>query len=142
MWKVQTGERAPFWCTLLVFTQSDGQCFMPPIIMHKAKEYSQYLHFSIPLYWTFHNTPSGYMYIERWLKSMNQFSNVCGAFPVNNQILLFDGHDSHFDNCVRGQIKCRNIQPFVLFPVDTINKHPNDNGPNDRLWYIYNVEKT
>ena len=25
MWKVKTGERAPFWCTLLVFNQSDGQ---------------------------------------------------------------------------------------------------------------------
>ena len=24
MWKVQTGERAPFWCTLLVFTGADG----------------------------------------------------------------------------------------------------------------------
>ena len=25
MWKVQTGERAPFYCTLLVFTRADGQ---------------------------------------------------------------------------------------------------------------------
>ena len=25
MWKVKTGERPPFWCTLLVFTRSDGQ---------------------------------------------------------------------------------------------------------------------
>ena len=24
-WKVQTGERAPFWCMLLVFTQAYGQ---------------------------------------------------------------------------------------------------------------------
>ena len=29
MWKVKTGERTPFWCTLLVFNRSDGQCFMP-----------------------------------------------------------------------------------------------------------------
>ena len=25
MWKVQTGKRAPLWCTLIVFTRSDGK---------------------------------------------------------------------------------------------------------------------
>ena len=38
MWKVQTGERSPFWCTLIVFNRADGQCFMPPVIIHQAKE--------------------------------------------------------------------------------------------------------
>ena len=38
MWKVKTGEQAPLWCTLLVFTQSNEQCFMPPNIMHHLKE--------------------------------------------------------------------------------------------------------
>ena len=37
MWKVQTGERATFWCALLVFTQADGKWFMPPRIVHQAK---------------------------------------------------------------------------------------------------------
>ena len=49
MWKVQTGEQAPFWFTLLVFTWADGKCFMPPIIVHQAKQYSQDLHFKS--YW-------------------------------------------------------------------------------------------
>ena len=38
MCKIQTRERAPFLCTLLVFTRSYGKCFMPPIVVHQAKE--------------------------------------------------------------------------------------------------------
>ena len=38
MWKVQTGDRAPFWCTLPVFTQADGQYFMYPVVVHQDKE--------------------------------------------------------------------------------------------------------
>ena len=70
---------------------------MLPVIVHQAKEYSQYLHHSIPFYWKIHHTP--YVYMERygWLNYLNQFSNLCGASPVNNQILFFDGHNSHFD---------------------------------------------
>ena len=70
MWKVQTGERAPFGCTLLVFIRADGQCFMPPVIIHQSKEYSKDLHHNIPLDWTVHHTPSGYMDRYRWLKAM------------------------------------------------------------------------
>ena len=44
MWKLQTGEQEPLWCTLLVFTRANGKCFMPPIIVHQAKEYSKDLH--------------------------------------------------------------------------------------------------
>ena len=65
MCKVQTGEQAPFWCTLHVFTRYDGRCFMIPIIVHQAKEYYKDLHFNIPMYWTVHNTPYGYIY--RWV---------------------------------------------------------------------------
>ena len=61
MWKVQTGERTPFWYTLLVFTRANGKCFMPPTVVHQAKEYSQDLHHNIPLDCTLHHTPSGYM---------------------------------------------------------------------------------
>ena len=114
MWKVQTGERAPFWCALLVFTRADGKCFMPPVIFHQAKEYSQDIHHNIPLYWTVHHTSSGYMDRDGWLKAMTQFSNICGASPVNNQILFFDGHDIHFDNRALTQMQSKNIQPFIL----------------------------
>ena len=76
MWKVQTGERAPFWCTLLVLTRSDGKCFIPPIIFHQAKDYSQDIHHNIPLNWTVHHTYSGYMDRDRWLKAMTQLSTI------------------------------------------------------------------
>ena len=97
MWKVQTGERAPFLCTLLVFTRAAGQCFIPPVVAHQAKDYSQDLHHKIPLEWTVHHTAYGYMDRDRWLKAMTQFYNIWGASPINNQILFFGGHDSHFD---------------------------------------------
>ena len=95
--KVQTGERAPLWCNLLVFARAGGKCFMPPIIFHQANEYSQDIHHNISFDWTFHHTPSGYMDRYWWIKAMNQVSNICGASLVKNQILFFDGHDSHFD---------------------------------------------
>ena len=96
MWKLKNGECAPFWCTLLVFTRADGQCFMPPIVVHQSKEYSQGIHHNTPLDWTFHHTPSGYIDRYGWLKAMTQFSNICGASPVNSQIIFFDGHNSYF----------------------------------------------
>ena len=141
MWKVQTGERTPFWCTLLVFTRADRQCFMPPVIIHQAKEYSEDLHHNIPLDWTVHHTSSGYMDRDGWLKAMTQFSNICGASPVNNQILFFGGHDSHFDDRSLTKMQSKNIQLFVLKSGDSINDQPNDNGPNSKLKSLYNVLK-
>ena len=69
-WKVQTAEQSPFWCTLIVFNQADGKCFIPPFIVHQSKEYYQYLYLNIPLDWIFHHTSSGYMYRYGWLKTM------------------------------------------------------------------------
>ena len=97
MWKVKTGEQAPFWCTLLAFTRADGKCFMPPIIVPQAKEYYQDLHFNIPLVWKVHHTPFGYMDRDGCLKATKQLCNICSASPVNIQIIFFDGHESHFD---------------------------------------------
>ena len=114
MWKVQTEEWSPFWCTVLVFNQADGKCFMPPIIVHQSKEYSQYIHYNAPLYSIVHHTQSVYMDRDGWLKYITQFSNIYGASPVNNQILFFGGHDSHFDDGSLRQIMCKNTEPFVL----------------------------
>ena len=112
-WKVKTGERSSFWCTLLVFTQADGECFTPPIIVHRYKEYSQDLHYNIPLDWIIHHTPYSYIYRDGWLKAMTQLSNIFCASPFNNHILLFDGHESHFDDDALRQMMCKNIQRFV-----------------------------
>ena len=94
---------------------------MPPVIIHQAKEYSEDLRHNIPLDWTVHHTSSGYMDRDRWLKAMTQFSNICGASPVNNQILFFDGHDSHFDDRALTHMQNKNIQPFILKADDSIN---------------------
>ena len=114
MWKVQTGEWAPFWCTLLDFTQYDGKWFMPPIIVHQSKYYYQYIYSNIPLGCTVHHKSSGYIDREGWLNSMTQFSNVCGASPANNQTRFFNGHDSHFYDCSLKRMKCQNIHQFLL----------------------------
>ena len=73
---------------------------------------------------------------------MTQFSNICGASPVNNQILFFDGHDSYFDDRTQTQTKIKNIQPFILEAGDSINDQPNDNGPNSKLKALYNISKS
>ena len=141
MRKVQTGEIAPFWCTLLVFTRADGKFFMPPVIFHQDKESSQNLHHNIPLDWTVHHTSSSYMYRDGCLKAMNQLSNICGANPINNQILFFDGHDSQFDDRALTKMKIKNIQPFILKAGESINDQPNDNVHNSKLKAFYNISK-
>ena len=76
-----------------------------------------------------------------WLKSMTQFSNVCGAFPVKNQILFFNGYDSHFDDRAARHMKYRNIQPFAKKAGNSTNDQPNNNGPNTKLKSLYNMAK-
>ena len=126
MRKVKYGECSPLWLTLLFFTQYDGKFFMTPIIVHQAKETSQYLHFNIPLEWTVHHTPYSYMDIYGWIKSMTQLSNVCGTSPINNQIIFFDGHASHFNDRALKYMDQQNIQPFRNYG----NGQNNDIRPN------------
>ena len=75
-------------------------------------------------------------------KAMTHFTNAWGTSPVNNYILLFDGHNSHFDDGTIRQIMCKNIQLFVLKPGESVNYQPNDNGPNAKLKSLYNVENS
>ena len=72
---------------------------------------------------------------------MTQFSNICGASPVNKNILFFDRHDIHFDDCALTQMQSKNIKPFILKSGDSINDHPNDNGPNSTLEALFNNSK-
>ena len=68
--------------------------------------------------------------------------HICGASPANNQILLFDGHNSHFNDGALRQMMCKNIQIFVIESSNSIKNQPNDNGPNAKLKSLYNVAKT
>ena len=78
---------------------------------------------------------------DGWLKATTQFSNRCGASPVNNQIIFFNGHDSHFGDRTLTQMQRKNIQPFILKAGYFINDRPNDNGPNSKLKALYNILK-
>ena len=106
---------------------------MPPIIVHQAKEYTQDLHFKIPLDWTVHHTPYGYMDRYSCLKATTQFANICVAFHINNQIVFSDRHDSHLDNHTLMHMDHQNIQHFVLKSDNSGNDHTNDNGTNANL---------
>ena len=139
---MQTGERAPFWCTLLVLTRADGQFFMPPAVVHQAKEYSQDLHHNIPTDWTVHHTSSGYMDRHGWLKAMVKFPSIFRAYPVNYQIIFFDGHGIHFDNHALTQNQRKNIRPFILKTGDSVNEQANGNGPNSKLMALYIILKS
>ena len=69
---------------------------------------------------------------------MTKLSNVCGASPANNHLLLFDRHDSHFDDHALRNMECQKIQLFVLKAGNPTNDHLNDNDPNTKLKYLYN----
>ena len=72
---------------------------------------------------------------------MTKFSNICGASPVKNQILLFNGHDSHFDDRALTQMQRKNIQAFIIKAGDSINNQTNDNMPKSKLKSLYIVLK-
>ena len=75
---------------------------------------------------------------DGWLKSTTQLSNVCGDSSVNNQIIFFDGHDSHFDDRTLIHMELQNIQPFLLNAGNSTNNHPNDDFPNAKLKSLCN----
>jgi hypothetical protein len=77
-WKTQTGERALFWCTVLFFTQADGQCFIAPTIVHQGSELTANMFWGIPGNWVSHVMPSGYMDRDGWYKTINNFSKMSG----------------------------------------------------------------
>ena len=71
---------------------------MTYVIVFQVEKYSQDLHYNIPKDWLFHNTPSEYMDMNGYMKAMMHFKKVCGSNKINPQVLLYDDHDSHFDN--------------------------------------------
>ena len=139
---MEVGERAPLWCTLIVFNLSNVRCSMPPIIVHQSKHYFECLHFNIAVDWKVHHTPSGYIYRDGCIKATTKLSHICSASLVNNQITFFDGHDSHYDDRALTDMKHHKIQPFILKAGNSVNYHPNDNGPNVKIKSHYNEVKS
>ena len=137
IWRNQTGEREPFWCTALIFTKYDGQCFMSPVIVRQESKYTQYLHYNITKDWVVHNTPSGHIYRDGWIKAMMHFKTVYGVNKIRPQVLFYDDHASHYDGKTIHIICSHHIKPFVLEAGDLVNDQPNNNGPNLNLNGIY-----
>ena len=94
---------------------------MPPIVVHQSKEYFQYINYIIPIDWIIFHTPSGYVDIAVWFKDMDHLSTLCDASPFNNDNILFNGHDSHFDDYSFHCIETQNMQPFTLKSGDSVN---------------------
>ena len=105
---------------------------MPPVVVHQAKEYSQDLHHNITFNWKIHHTPYGYMDREGWLKAMIQLSIICGTSPVNNQILLLDGHDSHFNDRALTQTQRNKFSPSYLKRLNLSTISPGTTGVNQK----------
>ena len=76
------------------------------------------------------------------IKATNQFSTVCGASTINNQIIFVNGHVSHFNGRALRLAEDQNIQPVVLKAGNSGNNHPNHNYTNEKLKSQYNYAKT
>jgi hypothetical protein len=142
IWKTQTGERAPFWVTILFFTRADGQCFIPPTVVHQGTEGTADFLLNLPGNWIVHITPSGYMDRDGWFKTIENFTLLSGASATNEQFLYFDGHDSHWDADALALMPERHVEAFFLKAGDSENDQPNDNGPNGCMKSCYNDEKS
>jgi hypothetical protein len=142
IWKTQTGERAPFWITVLFFTRADGQCFIPPTIVHQGSELTADLLINLPGNWIVHVTPRGYMDRDDWFKTIEAFTKLSGTSPTNEEFLYFDGHDSHWDADALELMYQRSIQGFFLKAGDSERHQPNDNGSNAGLKSEYNDAKS
>ena len=141
VWRTYTGERSQFWCTALIFTRSDGQCFIPPVVGHQITHYTQDLHYNIPSDWDVHNSPSGYIDHDGWHKSMSHFSYMYFFSHLNPQLLLSGVHDIHFDDRAL-HIFCRHhIQYFILKACDYVHDQPNYDIPNMKLNHLHGIAR-
>lgn len=141
LWKTQTGERSPFWCSFLFFSRADGQCFIAPTVIHQGTELTADFLLNLPGNWIVHTTPSGYMDRDGWYKTINNFAHMSGASESNKQFLYFDGHDSHWDSDALELLENKHIQSFFLKSGDSEKDQPNDNGPNACVKSCYNDAK-
>ena len=130
VWRTQDGEKAPFWCSLLFFMRADGQCFVPPTVVHQGVHQNLEHSFGLPGNWTIHCTPSGYMDRDGWLKSVKTFTHYAKATEGEPLFLFFDGHDSHWDADALDWLSKNHVESFFLQSQNSENDQPNDNGPN------------
>ena len=114
MWKTQTGERAPIWCTSLIFTCADGKFSIPPVVVQHITHYTKYLHYNITSDWVVYNLPPGYMDCDGCHKFMAHFSSMCWSSTLKPQVIFYDGHESHFYDSEFNILHRHHIQTFTL----------------------------
>ena len=140
LWRNQTGERALFWCTALILTYNDGNCFIPPVMVKQIICYTQDLRCNIPSDWVVHNSLSRYIDNDEWHKYMAHFYSMCLYSTLNTQVLLYDVLGNRFDDRVLNILTIHHIQYFILKSGDSFHDHPNDNGPNLKPENLYGNE--
>ena len=141
LWKTRTGERAPFWVSILTFVRADGQCHVPPAICHQGAKLTgaqaSYLDG-----WTVHATESGYFDRDGFFKAVTIFKQYSGASATNPQFLFLDGHDSHWDPDALAYLRENYIYPFFLKSGDSERDQPLDNGPHALMHSLYREAKS
>ena len=70
-------------------------------------------------------------------KYMSHFASMYCYYPLNPQVLFYDGHVRHFDDREL-DILCRhNIQSLILKTGDYMHDQTGDNGPNMKIKNLY-----
>ena len=93
--------------------------------------------YNIPSYWVIHKSLSGYMDRYGWHKSMSYFPSMCCSSPLNPLVLLYDGHESHFDDRELYILHIHNLQSFIIKAGDYIHEQTKNIGPNMKLNIFY-----
>ena len=105
----EKGEWESLCCMLIVLKRAYGQYFMLPIFLHQANNYSQYIHFNIPLVWIVHHTPSRYTHLltlitEYFIYNKDSISHLSPVSPLNRPFKVTMTWDFSFFILVSSQI--------------------------------------
>ena len=129
-----TSEKAEFWTTIALTTCADGQSPVPPMVVHQVVVMTEAHISGLPPDWAVHNTESGYMDQEGWVKYAKHFvaATGCGGPPAARRhlFLFIDGHESHQSPEALQYFLDHNVHVMFLRSNASVGDQPNDNGPN------------
>jgi hypothetical protein len=88
VFQARSGERAPFWGTMFFWSRADGQCFIPPTIVHQGAALAELHILNLPPDWQTHVSPSGYMDRDGFLKVAQLLIDTVSASATNPQVSI------------------------------------------------------
>ena len=141
IWRNQTGKRAPWCCTTLLFTCADVQWYISPVRVHKSAQYIKVLHYNITSYWEVHNSPLRYMDSDGWNKCMLHLFSIFFSSHLNTKVLSYDRHYKRFGYRALNILWSRHIQYFILKSGGSVHHLPSDNEPNLKFNNQYGNER-